>query len=45
MRTSPEIHRKAVIYAFNHGETLNRLVCEALEEKLAEGYVMDRAPL
>ncbi|MEE1044311.1 MAG: type II toxin-antitoxin system HicB family antitoxin [Olegusella sp.] len=37
VRTSPETHRKAVIYAFNHGESLNRFVCEALEEKLAEG--------
>lgn len=37
VRTSPETHRKAAIYAFNHGESLNSLVNEALEEKLAEG--------
>ncbi len=36
VRTSPETHRKAAIYAFNHGESLNSLVNEALEEKLAQ---------
>lgn len=36
VRTTPEIHRKAAIYAINHHESLNSFVTEALKEKLAE---------
>ncbi len=35
IRTTPEIHRRAAIYAMNHNESLNSFVTEALEEKLA----------
>lgn len=36
IRTTPDVHRRAAIYAINHNETLNSFVTEALEEKLAE---------
>jgi predicted HicB family RNase H-like nuclease len=35
VRTTPEIHRRAAIYAMNHNESLNSFVTEAMEEKLA----------
>jgi len=35
VRTTPDIHRRAAIYAMEHGESLNSFVTEALEEKLA----------
>lgn len=35
VRTSPDVHRRAAIYAINHNETLNSFVNEALKEKLA----------
>ena len=35
VRVRPEIHQKAAIYSINHGESLNRFVEEAIEEKLA----------
>lgn len=35
VRTTPDIHRRAAIYAINHNESLNSFVTEALEEKLA----------
>jgi len=35
VRTTPDIHRRAVIYAISHNETLNSFVTEALTEKLA----------
>ena len=35
VRTTPEIHRRAAIYAINHNESLNSFVTEAMEEKLA----------
>ncbi len=35
VRTTPELHRRAAIYALNHQESLNKVVTEALEEKLA----------
>ena len=31
---TPELHRRAAVYALNHQESLNRVVTEALEEKL-----------
>ena len=36
VRTTPDIHRRAAIYAIEHGESLNSFVTEALEEKLSE---------
>ena len=35
IRTTPDIHRRAAIYAINHNESLNSFVTEALEEKLS----------
>ncbi|MCI6085526.1 type II toxin-antitoxin system HicB family antitoxin [Selenomonas sp.] len=35
VRTTPDIHRRAAIYAIEHGESLNSFVMEAMEEKLA----------
>ncbi|MCI6283860.1 type II toxin-antitoxin system HicB family antitoxin [Selenomonas sp.] len=35
VRTTPDIHRRAALYAMEHGESLNSFVTEALEEKLA----------
>lgn len=36
VRTTPDIHRRAVIYALNHNESLNSFVTEAMAEKLAD---------
>lgn len=34
VRTAPDVHRKAAIYAVNHQTTLNQVVNEALEQFL-----------
>ena len=36
VRTSSDIHRKAVIYAAEHGITLNQAVCQAMESFLGK---------
>lgn len=35
VRFKPEIHKKAVIYAVSHGESLNSFVEEAVKDKLS----------
>ena len=36
VRTSSELHRRTVMFAKDHGKTLNRVVSEALEQYLTE---------
>ena len=35
VRTTPEIHRRAAIYAMSHNESLNSFVTDAMKEKLS----------